>query len=172
LASVRTQEMLRSLIPLCGIVATEAASCRAINACAALGTSSTINSSMHSLSAWRSKADVAAPEVESSSVDPVKILLQAIDNVRPLLEVRSMKVAARVVYIPIMVHPKKQRSVAVRWLVHAAQARQRSSKAPMAECLALEVLLAYQRKGSARQRRDELHQLAVQNKANMQMRWW
>ena len=71
-----------------------------------------------------------------------------------------------------VVRPAEQRSLAVRWILAAAAKRKDKSKGRMSECLALELLLAYQKKGDARQKRDDLHKLALENKANAVMRWW
>lgn len=60
----------------------------------------------------------------------------------------------------------------MHWLVQAAENRRRSSKSSMAQCLALEILLAYNSSGSARQKRDDLHKLGLTNKANLHLRWW
>lgn len=55
-----------------------------------------------------------------------------------------------------------------RWIVNAAHQRKESSpKTSMAECLALELLMAYRKEGAARQKRDDLHKLALENKANV-----
>lgn len=104
--------------------------------------------------------------------DALKLVLRAIDNVTPQLDVRTDRMATKTLYIPGLMPPRKGTSLAVHWLVHAAQARQRTSKAGMAECLALELLMAYQKRGSARQKRDDLHKLALNNRANVHLRWW
>jgi small subunit ribosomal protein S7 len=62
--------------------------------------------------------------------------------------------------------------LALHWLVKAADSRAKGSSAGYAQCLALELLLAYQKKGAARQKRDDLHKLALQNRANVHQRWW
>jgi small subunit ribosomal protein S7 len=119
-------------------------------------------------------AGAAAAEVDGygGERDAVRITLQAIENVKPFLTVRSKKVAAKVVFVPGTLTPAQQQSLALRWLVQAAAARKASAKADFAECLALELLLAAQRKGAARQKRDDVHKLALQNRANINQRWW
>lgn len=64
------------------------------------------------------------------------------------------------------------RSLALHWIVKAAEARKKASRGSFAECLALELLMAYQKRGPARQKRDDLHKLALQNRANLHLRWW
>lgn len=102
----------------------------------------------------------------------MKIVLQAIDNVRPQLAVKTKRVATRVMFVPGTMPEGKSRSLAVHWLVDAATARKSKSKASMAQCLAMELLLAYQKQGTVRQKRDDLHKLALANRANLHLRWW
>jgi small subunit ribosomal protein S7 len=98
--------------------------------------------------------------------------MQAIHNITPVLDVRTIRSATTVKYVPGLMPPKKARSLALHWLVRAADNRKKSSRASYAECLALELLLAYQKRGGARQKRDDLHKLALQNRANVHLRWW
>ncbi|KAI8465505.1 MAG: ribosomal protein S7 domain-containing protein [Monoraphidium minutum] len=97
---------------------------------------------------------------------------QAVDNVTPHLDVRTIRTATKTTYVPGVMPAEKGRSLALHWLVRAAEARKKSSKGPFAECLALELLLAFQKRGPARQKRDDLHKLALQNRANLHLRWW
>jgi small subunit ribosomal protein S7 len=111
---------------------------------------------------------------DGAAVEPdiTRLVLQAIHNVTPLLDVRPIRTATKVNYVPGLMPPKKARSLALHWLVKAADTRAKGSRAGYAECLALELLLAYQKKGAARQKRDDLHKLALQNRANVHQRWW
>lgn len=113
-------------------------------------------------------------EEEQAAVekDAVRIVLQAIHNVTPRLDVGTVDVSTKTVIVPGLMPPRKGRSLAVRWLVEAAEKRRRSSKGRMADSLALELMLAYQKRGAARQKRDDLHRLALQNRTNMHRRWW
>jgi small subunit ribosomal protein S7 len=111
--------------------------------------------------------DEAAP-----TSDAVRVLLQAVDNITPHLDVRTIRTATKTTYVPGVMPSEKARSLALHWLIAAAEARKKGSKASFAECLALEVLLAYQKRGPARQKRDDLHKLALQNRANLHLRWW
>jgi small subunit ribosomal protein S7 len=131
--------------------------------------------------------------------DAVRVVLRAIDNVTPHLDVRALRASTKVVFVPGLMPPARGRSLAMRWLAHAAAARQRGgrggrgsggsgggggggaggggggpSKAPprFAECLAQELLQAYRMKGSARQKRDDMHKQALANRANVHLRWW
>ena len=116
-----------------------------------------------------------AKEADAGAIqekDAVKIVLQAIENVRPQLAVKTKRVATRVMYVPGVMPEAKSRSLAVHWIVDAATSRKSKSKASMAQCLAMELLLAYQKQGAVRQKRDDLHKLALANRANLHMRWW
>jgi len=124
----------------------------------------------------------------------VRVVLRAIDNVTPHLDVRALRASTKTVFVPGLMPPARGRSLAMRWLAQAAAARQRGgrgargggasggggassggpSKAPprYAECLAQELLQAYRMKGSARQKRDDMHKQALANRANVHLRWW
>ena len=126
-------------------------------------------------------AAASAPEVgegaggEAAAIqerDAVKIVLQAIENVRPQLAVKTKRVATRVMFVPGVMAEAKSRSLAVHWIVDAATARKAKSKASMSQCLAMELLLAYQKQGAVRQKRDDMHKLALANRANLHLRWW
>jgi len=106
------------------------------------------------------------------STDAVRVALQAIDNVTPHLDVRAIRTHTKTTYVPGVMPPQKARSLALHWIIAAAEARNKASKGAFAECLALELLLAYQKRGTARQKRDDLHKLALQNRANLHLRWW
>lgn len=104
--------------------------------------------------------------------DAVRIALQGIENVKPMLKVMPNKTKTQIQWVPGAITNREARSLAIRWIYAAARSRQRKSKGKMHECLALELLLAYQKKGSARQKRDEMHRMALLNRPNVHMRWW
>jgi small subunit ribosomal protein S7 len=111
-------------------------------------------------------------EEVAADKDATRIVLTAIENVVPKLDVRTTKSSTKVTFVPGLMPPNKGRSLALRWLAQAAHNRKKSSKGRFADCLAMELLLAYQKKGAARQKRDDLHKLALQNRANLHLRWW
>ena len=89
----------------------------------------------------------------------------AVENCKPVMKVQSIKASTRVVHVPKVVLPGEQRSLAVRWIIEAANKRKESTKGiSMAQCLAEEILLAYRKEGSAREKRDSQHTLAIENK--------
>ena len=114
--------------------------------------------------------DVSPVDASGQGQDIIRIVHQAIDNCKPLMRVVTVKKGTKVVYVPQPIRPQKQMQMAVKWIVEAAHKRKAGSTAPIHECLATELLLAFQRKGSARAKRDELHKLALDNRANVSSR--
>ncbi|WP_029463711.1 30S ribosomal protein S7 [Rickettsiella massiliensis] len=101
----------------------------------------------------------------SSNVDTNELLdvfEQALDNIRPNVEVRARRV------IPVEVRPSRRTALAMRWLKSAAA--QRSEKT-MAQCLAAEILDAYDNKGIAVKKREDTHRMAKANQAFAHFRW-
>jgi small subunit ribosomal protein S7 len=93
--------------------------------------------------------------------DAVRLVLAAVENCKPLVAVQQVKHGTKVVHIPTIIQEPQQRSIAIRWILEAARKRQLAAplgKRPkMAECLATELMLAAQKQGSARAKRDEMH---------------
>ncbi|MDK1011048.1 MAG: 30S ribosomal protein S7 [Actinomycetota bacterium] len=100
--------------------------------------------------------------------DPLPILKQAIDNVRPTLEVRSRRVGGSTYQVPVEVRPRRAQTLAVRWLVEFARKRREST---MTDRLANEILDAANRTGAAVKRREDVHKMAESNKAFAHYRW-
>ncbi|KXZ48379.1 hypothetical protein GPECTOR_28g786 [Gonium pectorale] len=115
-------------------------------------------------------APSAAPAGPALDTDVVSVVMRAVENCRPLMQVRQSKVGNRMSYVPIPLGHEASTKLAVKWILQAAAKRRdaaRGSEASMAQSLATELLLAYQRKGGARTKRDELHKLALDNRANV-----
>ena len=100
--------------------------------------------------------------------DPIKIFNEAINNVRPNLEVRSRRVGGATYQVPVEVKTKRSQTLALRWLLDAARKRKNKS---MSEKLSNELMEAYQRKGSAMKKREDTHKMAESNKAFAHFRW-
>ena len=100
------------------------------------------------------------------------VLLQAVLNVKPSVEVRKVRKGAITYLVPAIVPIKRQETLAIRWLIEAAKNRKKKSKLSFAECLAVEFTEAYNKLGKPRQRRDDLHKLAEYNRAYIRFRWW
>ena len=100
--------------------------------------------------------------------DPLQTLEAALDNVRPLVEVKSRRVGGATYQVPVEVRPVRRDSLAMRWIIDAA--RKRSEKS-MAQRLAGELLEAADQRGAAVKKREDTHRMAEANKAFAHYRW-
>ena len=100
--------------------------------------------------------------------DPMETLEQALENVRPVVEVKSRRVGGATYQVPVEVRPVRRNALAMRWLIDAA--RKRSEKS-MAARLAGELMDAADQKGSAVKKKEETHRMAEANKAFSHYRW-
>jgi small subunit ribosomal protein S7 len=94
--------------------------------------------------------------------DPLEVFGQAMNNVKPLVEVKSRRVGGANYQVPVEVRPNRRMALAMRWLRESA--RKRSEKS-MDRRLAAEMLDAAENRGSAVKKRDEVHRMADANKA-------
>lgn len=92
----------------------------------------------------------------------LKIFKTAVNNVKPLIEVRSKRIGGATYQVPMEVEKKRQVTLALRWILQ--EARSRKGK-PMAECLADELGDAYRKQGKAITKRENVHKMAEANKA-------
>lgn len=99
-------------------------------------------------------------------------LLQAINNVKPCLEVRKVRIGRRTYLVPAILSEKRQETLAIKWIIDASRAKKKNGKYPFVEYLASELFDAYFKQGLARQKRNELHKLAQSNRAHTRYRWW
>ncbi len=100
--------------------------------------------------------------------EPVEMLNKALDNVRPMVEVKSRRVGGATYQVPVEVRADRRMALAMRWLVEAA--RKRSEKS-MDRRLAGEILDAMESRGSAVKKREDVHRMAEANKAFSHYRW-
>jgi small subunit ribosomal protein S7 len=100
--------------------------------------------------------------------EPVPFLEQAMENVRPAVEVKSRRVGGATYQVPVEVRPTRRNSLAMRWLIDAA--RKRSEKS-MALRLAGELMDAADSRGSAVKKKEDTHRMAEANKAFSHYRW-
>ena len=105
---------------------------------------------------------------EKTKEDPVSMLTKAIENVRPLLEVKPRRVGGATYQVPNEVRPMRSSTLAMRWIIDAA--RSRTGK-PMAEKLGEELLLATRKEGTAYKKREDTHKMADANRAFAHYRW-
>jgi small subunit ribosomal protein S7 len=103
-----------------------------------------------------------------TDVPPVEVFETAINNVKPLLEVRSKRVGGASYQVPMQVNPRRQQSLAFRWIL--ASARGKKGK-PMCQRLAGEFLDAYNKQGGAMTTRENVHRMAEANKAFAHFAW-
>jgi len=100
--------------------------------------------------------------------DPMQTLEQALENVRPIVEVKSRRVGGATYQVPVEVRPVRRNALAMRWLIDAS--RKRSEKS-MAARLAGELMDAADQKGAAVKKKEETHRMAEANKAFSHYRW-
>jgi small subunit ribosomal protein S7 len=105
---------------------------------------------------------------DKKSADPVELLEQAMENVRPMVEVKSRRVGGATYQVPIEVRPSRRNTLAMRWLIDAS--RKRSEKS-MALRLAGELMDASDTRGSAVKKKEDTHRMAEANKAFSHYRW-
>jgi small subunit ribosomal protein S7 len=100
--------------------------------------------------------------------DPIEVLTKAIDNVRPLLELKSRRVGGATYQIPIEVKGDRGSQLAMRWMRNAARGRKGK---PMQQRLADEIIEAYNNTGTAVKKKEEIHKMAEANRAFSHYRW-
>jgi small subunit ribosomal protein S7 len=100
--------------------------------------------------------------------DALGVLAQALDNVKPVVEVKSRRVGGATYQVPVEVRSTRRQTLAMRWVIEAA--RERSEKS-MAHRLAHELLDASENRGSAVRKREDTHRMAEANKAFAHYRW-
>ena len=100
--------------------------------------------------------------------DPIKVFNDAINNIRPNLEVRSRRVGGATYQVPVEVNYKRSQTLALTWLLEASRKRKNKS---MSDKLFNELMDASQSKGSAIKKREDTHKMAESNKAFAHFRW-
>ena len=100
--------------------------------------------------------------------DPVDLMMGALENVRPKLEVKSRRVGGATYQVPVEVSFERQQSLAFRWMVTAARKRK---GVPMNEALADEIVDAYNNTGAIVKKKEETHRMAQANRAFAHLRW-
>ena len=106
--------------------------------------------------------------VEKKGGNPIETLEAALENVRPMVEVKSRRVGGATYQVPVEVRPVRRNSLAMRWLIDAA--RKRSEKS-MAQRLAGELMDAADSKGAAVKKKEDTHRMAEANKAFSHYSW-
>jgi small subunit ribosomal protein S7 len=101
-------------------------------------------------------------------VEPIDVFTQALENVKPNIEVRSKRVGGASYQVPMQVNRTRQQSLAIRWILGAV--REKKGR-PTSEKLATELLAAYNREGTAMTKRENVHRMAEANKAFAHFAW-
>jgi len=100
--------------------------------------------------------------------DPVQLFHEALDNVKPAIEVRSRRVGGATYQVPVEVRPERRQALAIRWLITAARGRNENT---MEERLSGELLDAANNRGAAVKKREDTHRMAEANRAFSHYRW-
>jgi len=100
--------------------------------------------------------------------DPLEVFLKAIDNVKPIVEVKSRRVGGATYQVPVEIRESRREALGMRWIINAA--RSRSGKG-MGDCLASELLDAFNNTGTAFKKKEDTHKMAEANKAFAHYRW-
>jgi small subunit ribosomal protein S7 len=103
-----------------------------------------------------------------AGVEAIAVLQQALDNVKPVVEVKSRRVGGATYQVPVEVRANRRQTLAMRWVIEAASARSEKS---MAHRLAAELLEASENRGAAVRKREDTHRMADANKAFAHYRW-
>jgi small subunit ribosomal protein S7 len=100
--------------------------------------------------------------------EPIEVFHEALDNIKPSVEVRSRRVGGATYQVPVEVRPERREALAIRWLIKASRARNEHT---MEERLAGELLDAANSRGTAVKKREDTHTMADANKAFSHYRW-
>jgi small subunit ribosomal protein S7 len=100
--------------------------------------------------------------------DPVEVFLKALDNVKPVVEVKSRRVGGATLQVPVEIREERRDALAMRWLISYSRARHGRS---MGEKLAAEIVDAFNNTGSAIKKKEDTHKMAEANKAFAHYRW-
>ena len=105
---------------------------------------------------------------EKSSQDPLGVLIRAVDNIKPRVEVKSRRVGGATYQVPVEISSRRQLALALRWLVQYSSARRGM---PMEQAIALELLDAFNGQGGCIKKREDTHKMAQANKAFAHYAW-
>ena len=125
---------------------------------------------------WRGKKSTAQRTVygaldalkEATNEDPLQVFQQALENIKPKVEVKSRRIGGATYQVPVEVPAVRQTSMALRWILDYSRGRKGAS---MQKALASEILDAYKGQGNCSKKRDDTHKMAAANKAFAHYRW-
>ena len=107
-------------------------------------------------------------KTQKKDMEPLEVFIQAVENVKPKVEVKSRRVGGANYQVPIDVAPERQVALAIRWITMYSQAKKGK---PMMIALATELLDAFDNTGSSVKKKDDTHKMAQANKAFAHYRW-
>jgi len=105
---------------------------------------------------------------ERTQKDPIEVFVQSLENVKPLVEVKSRRVGGATYQVPVEIRPERRQALGIRWLV--LNSRNRSEKT-MFQKLAGELLDAYNNTGTSIKKKEDTHKMAEANKAFAHYKW-
>lgn len=105
---------------------------------------------------------------QKTNDDPMRLFKKAVENVKPVLEVKSRRVGGSTYQVPIEVNPTRRTSLSIRWILNSSRARGEKS---MEERLAAELVDAANNRGNAIKKKEDTHRMAEANKAFAHYRW-
>ncbi len=125
---------------------------------------------------WQGKKSIAVRIVhdaldavrQKSEKDPLEVFLKALDNVKPMVEVKSRRVGGATYQVPIEIREARREALAMRWMISAARGR---AGHEMSERLCAELLDAFNNTGTAYKKKEDTHKMAEANKAFAHYRW-
>ncbi len=112
--------------------------------------------------------DAMATLKEKTNTEPLEVFMKAMDNVKPVVEVKSRRVGGATYQVPIEIRESRREALAMRWLIAAARGRAGKS---MADRLAQEFADAFNNQGTAVKKKEDTHKMAEANKAFANYRW-
>jgi len=107
-------------------------------------------------------------KTKKKDMDALEVFIQAVENVKPKLEVKSRRVGGATYQVPVEISPERQVALAIRWISSYSQAKKGK---PMMEALASELLEAFDNTGSSVKKKEDTHKMAQANKAFAHYRW-
>ncbi|MDR1566202.1 MAG: 30S ribosomal protein S7 [Treponema sp.] len=105
---------------------------------------------------------------QKAEKEPLEVFLKALDNVKPVIEVKSRRVGGATYQVPVEIRESRREALGMRWIINAARAR---SGHGMGDRLAAELLDAYNNTGTAFKKKEDTHKMAEANKAFAHYRW-
>jgi small subunit ribosomal protein S7 len=110
--------------------------------------------------------DIISKKVKDA--EPLNVFEAAINNVKPLIEVRSKRVGGASYQVPMQINPRRQQALSFRWILQSTRSKKGQ---PMAQRLASELISAYNKEGAAMTVRENIHRMAEANKAFAHFAW-